>query len=365
MKKNLVLGLCISQAVMANGGIEIATANTTTAIANPAQYANISAESPYYNPAGTAFLEDGQHLHTSFYRSDIDYSTDINGSSIDTREPQYSGALAYTYVENGRAYYLAFGPMGQGGFLKHDETDIFKTLDIGATHLGLIFGSSKKISEDLSLSVGGRAVHSRYDLKAKTNNLAFRGHSDALGISPEIGIHYKLDENIDLGVKYLFRMKLDYEGESNNSKYTADGRKDFPSMLSLGGSYKLNDNQKIMIGYNWIMESNKKSSDLWEEYQDTYEYSLGYEQKLNEKLDLILGYRYIDKGIGDDELVDFTELSGHHIGVGLRQKIAENSEIIYVVGGIKYKDEVSKISVLEVESKRFEPCVGITYNTKL
>jgi len=88
MKKSLTGLLLLSVSIVSYsvGGIEVLTNTTPTSAANPAQQAAISAEAVFYNPAGSAFLEDGNHLYYGGYIVGTDYETRVEGRPTGTAE---------------------------------------------------------------------------------------------------------------------------------------------------------------------------------------------------------------------------------------------------------------------------------------
>ena len=380
MKKSLTGLLLLSVSIVSYsvGGIEVLTNTTPTSAANPAQQAAISAEAVFYNPAGSAFLEDGNHLYYGGYIVGTDYETRLEGLTLDTTDPQVLPSFSYIYKKDRTAYYLGFGMMGQGGILEYNiSTPAVEEFNATIIHPGGIFGISHRVWDSVSVSLGGRYLYSRITADGKTIfGNEFESRVDAWGIAPEIGVHVKVSERWDIAAKYLGETKLSYDGEIKKGentvverlfgKYSTDHRKNFPALLSLGTSYILNEYQRINFGYNWIFESKKDvEEEFYGSYDDTFEYSLSFEQYINEKIDLILGYMYTDKGKNNKEIVDITELSSHQIGAGIRYKKSEDTEINIGTGVIFYESEESTLAGRRVKSSRRELLFGIGVNTKL
>ncbi len=377
IKKYLVclLGLSVPVLSYGVGGIEILT-NTTPN--NFAQQSAISAEAVFYNPAGAAFLEDGNHMHYGAYLVGTDYETRVEGLTLDTTDPQVLPSFSYIYKDGKTAYYTGFGMMGQGGFLEYDiSSPAVEKFDATIIHPGGIFGVSHQIIDTVAVSIGGRYLYSRITAEGKTvfgND--FESRIDAWGIAPEIGIHVKVDENWDVAAKYLGETSLNYDGtikkgkdtvvEQLFGKYSTDHRKNFPAIFSIGSGYRLNEYQKVSFGYNWIMESKKSANEeYYGNYDDTYEYSVAFEQYVNKKIDLILGYTYTDTGQNDLEIVDILQLNAHQVGTALRYKKSEVTDITLGLGAIFYESEESVVAGQDVKSSRRELLFGVSVNTKL
>ena len=360
------------------GGIEILTNTTNSSAANPAQQSAVSAEAVFYNPAGSAFLDEGHHFHYGAYVVGTDYETRVGGLKADTDDPQVLPSFSYIYRKNRAGYYLGFGNIGQGGLLEYDiSTPTVEEFDATIIHPGGIFGVSYMVREDLSMSLGGRWVYSRIEAEGKTiKGREFESRVDAWGIAPEVGVHARINEKWDVAAKYLGETKLSYDGSLKKGeegvvdilfgRYSRDHRKNFPAILSLGTSYELNEYQKVSFGYNWIFESEKDvDKDLYGEYDDTFEYSVSFEQYVNEKFDLILGYAYTDKGDNNEGIMEITELDAHQVGTGLRYKYSPQTEINFGVGIIFYKKGRAQVAGQEVISRRRETLFGVGVNTKL
>ncbi len=83
MKKKILL-LSIIVAGMANAAsVDYLMNNSTSYFQNPAQTAQISVEGVFYNPAGTAFVDDGLYLNVNAQNSIINESMKVEGKTFD------------------------------------------------------------------------------------------------------------------------------------------------------------------------------------------------------------------------------------------------------------------------------------------
>ncbi len=158
---NITAILIVSSNSYSLGGIEIMTNITPSAPSNLAQQAIISPEAVYYNPATSAFLEDGTHLYYGGYMVFTDYKTKISlansSDEINTDSPQPLPSFSYIYKKDKIAYYFGVASLGQGGFLTYsaDDINVLNDLDINLVYPGAIFGASYQIDNKTSLSLGG------------------------------------------------------------------------------------------------------------------------------------------------------------------------------------------------------------------
>ncbi|MGL5594443.1 MAG: OmpP1/FadL family transporter [Cetobacterium sp.] len=377
MKKYMLFFLAHSLA-FGLGGIEIGTSQSPRAVANPAQTATISTESPFYNPAASSFLDTGDYVYFGLLGVFPKYTIKYEGKTVaktTTTQPLPS----FTYIKNQEkiGYFIAAGSLGQGGFLKYNVAyDRIKNLDITAFNPGVITGVSYKFKNDLSAAFSLRMLYSKMEAKGRIDT-GQGVHSDikAFGIAPEISVFYKYNENLDLGAKFLFRTKLDYDGQIKTddgniantilAKFSRDHKKDFPSVLSLGLGYNLTDKDRLSLGYNAIFERDKEfAEDLYSKYKNTYEYLFGYERILNEKFKWMLGYGYIDKGRNDHPVADMTQLSCHQISTGIKYKYSETINITASLGGNFYKSNTSNLLKYEIETTRREILFGVAFEKK-
>ncbi|MBC2855187.1 transporter [Cetobacterium sp. 2A] len=323
------------------GGVELLTNVSAGSVSNPAMQATISSESVFYNPAAISFLEGEHNLYFGGYYANIDYRAEVGNSYLETTTPQFIPSFSYIYKKDKISYYMGMGMSGQGGVLKFDNnTSLIEDLDSTIIYGGGSFGVSYLYKENLSLSLGGKITYSKTTMDGTIAGGKIENEKDSFGIAPEISTYYKVNSKISLSAKYLHKTKLDYGN--------------LASLLSLGSSFELNENQRLNFGYNWILEEN--------EYSDSYEYAISFEQRINPKFKITLGYCYSDRGKNKDAIVDFTELSSHQIGLGGTYKATENIDLTIGVGKIRYESESVPIFNTKLKSKREEIVIstGVT-----
>ncbi|MEG0300160.1 OmpP1/FadL family transporter [Cetobacterium sp.] len=377
--KKIIIFVIISKLSLALGGIEIGTAPSVISVANPSQTANITVQSPFFNPAATMFLENGQHLYLGAFGVFPDYETQYNGQTfLKTTTFQPVPSFSYINKKDSYSYFIASGSLGQGGFLKYSVSyNAIDDFHLTAINPGVILGGSFFISKNISAGISARIIYSKLEAKGDIKNEgAFRSYIEATGIAPEISLLYTPTEKLNLGIKYLAKTKLDYDGKVKEGskiiinkvfgKFSVDNRKDFPAVLSLGSLYKITEEQRFSLGFNWIMESEKTiDHDLYHKYKDTYEYGIGFEQDLNEKMTAILGYGYTDKGTNGHIIGDMTQLDSQQLGLGFKYKYSEATNLYTAFGINFYKTDNSELYGETITTKRKELIFGMGLETKL
>lgn len=377
--KKILLFLLLSKLTFSLGGIEIGTSPSVTSFGNPAQVAKVSTEAVFSNPSSTIFLGPGNYIYGGTLLIFPDYKLKLrNNTLLETTTSQFAPSFSYVYNTEDYGFYFGAGSLGQGGFLKYKVSyNRIENLNVTSFNPGVIFGFTYKLKENLSIGLGGRALYSKIEAEGSIiTGQGVKSKITATGFAPEISLFYQPNKNLNLGVKYLAKTKLDYDGhimtddghiaETLLAKFAVDQRKDFPSVLSLGTEYKLNESQSIFFTYNRIFESKKKMDrELYYKFKDTNEYLFGFEQVLNEKFDLLLGYGYIDKGQNTHPTGDMMQLSAHQFNLGIRYKPDASMKITLTVGLNHYDSHDGNLYGYEIKTTRKEVLTGIGIEKKL
>ena len=80
MKKLIKLLMPMVISLSASGAsIDYLMNNSSVYLGNPAQTANISVESAFFNPAGLVYLDDGLYLNINAFLSSVEESTVLDG----------------------------------------------------------------------------------------------------------------------------------------------------------------------------------------------------------------------------------------------------------------------------------------------
>ena len=155
----------------------------------------------------------------------------------------------------------------------------------------------------------------------------------ATGYTPILGVNISPNDKLNIGIKYEFKTKLEFENETESditSGFETDGtpitmfpdggkfRNDIPAILSVGASYQVLEDFKISTGFhmyfdkdaNW--EGNETNVD-----NNFYELALGAEYDVSEKILLSAGFLHAETGVGAGYQTDINySLSSNTVGFG-------------------------------------------------
>ena len=402
MKKKILL-LSIIVAGMANAAsVDYLMNNSTSYFQNPAQTAQITVEGVFYNPAGTAFVDDGLYLNVNAQNSIINESMKVEGKTFDAtsfaavpsfnllyKKSNYSlfanasviGGGATLEYEGGTAgVYLAAAALNAKDPLKGTAMALNANLS-GGKFIGEnryyqgIIGGAYKVNDKLSVSLGGKYVYTTRKLEGtadyayngsspmgkylKGNTLSIDSTRKADGVGFTVGADYKLDETTNFAIKYDSRVRLTFETEATEADKMlfmgktlgisafyptyANGTKterDLPGVLSLGASKSIGK-ATYSIGYNHYY--NKAANIDGIEYQDGFEANIGIDYKLNEKITLHGGFNFADTGAKPSTYNDTEYAVNSQIyAAGLTYKPNENNEWKFSLAYISYNSENGK-----------------------
>ena len=399
MKKKILL-LSIIVAGMANAAsVDYLMNNSTSYFQNPAQTAQISVEGVFYNPAGTAFVDDGLYLNVNAQNSIINESMKVEGKTFDATSFAAVPSFNLLYKKNDYSLFANASVIGGGATLEYEggaagvylaaaalnSKDSFKGTAMGLNanlsggkfigenryYQGII-GGAYKVNDKLSVSLGGKYVYATRKLEGtadytynasspmgkylKGNTLSIDSTRKADGVGFTIGADYKLDETTNFAIKYDSRVRLTFEAEGTEADKMlfmgktlgisafyptyANGVKkerDLPGVLSLGASKSIGK-ATYSIGYNHYY--NKAANIDGIEYQDGFEANIGIDYKLNEKITLHGGFNFADTGATPSTYNDTEYAVNSQIyAAGLTYKPNENNEWKFSLAYVSYNAE--------------------------
>lgn len=375
MKKILtgVLSLMISASALA-GGLLTNTNQSAAYLRNPAREGVIAIDGLYSNPAGTAFLSEGFHLSINWQMAAQQrimtatspaFAAGVANNKATTKE--FKGKAFAPVMPSFHAAYVindkwsvsaSFGVTGGGGKCEFDNgLGMFEGMVAGSVLggaaqsglpanmvgysldqsltgeqylFGLQLGGTYKVTDNVAVFAGVRGVYSSNVYEGAIKNIKMHstllpgGVMDAsvpflldcsqstLGFTPIIGVDWNLGK-LNLGAKYEFRTKLEYENDSKNSANVdaafenfADGakvRNDIPAILSLGAQYHLLPSLRLSAGYVHYFDTDAVGS-ATEVSDNTWEASFGAEYDINSKWLVSAGVRHTNYGFADEEMSD-------------------------------------------------------------
>ena len=225
------------------GGLLTNTNQHSAFVRNPARFASLGIDAVYFNPAGTAFLQDGWHLSANWQmiwqqRDAIAVTPQgnkkFNGEVYVPALPTFLAAYKtgdWTFsgffgvpggggkceFADGLPSFNGLASMASGGFTGNSE--FTSTQYVFALQLGAAY----KINDNLSAFAGvrGNYTSANYEGKigASTGNTPVFGidldlDQSGIAFAPVVGIDYKVG-NFNFAAKYEFRAVTTVENETN------------------------------------------------------------------------------------------------------------------------------------------------------
>lgn len=391
MKKLLtgVLSLLVSASAVA-GGLLTNTNQSAAYLRNPAREGVIAIDGLYSNPAGTAFLSQGFHLSLNWQMAAQQrimtatspaFAAGIanNGAT----EKEFKGkafapvmpSIHAAYVINDKwSVSASFGVTGGGGKCEFDnglgmfeymvggplaQAGVPYSLEQSLTGeqyiFGLQLGGTYKVTDELAVFAGVRGVYSSNAYEGSIKNIKIMtqqglipastvnpGLSDfvldcsqsTMGFTPIIGMDLNLGK-LNIGMKYEFRTKLEYENDSKNSdnvdaafaayKDGAKVRNDIPAIFSVGAQYSVLPSLRLSAGYVQYFDTDVKCQGSATAVSDnTWEASFGAEYDINDKWLVSTGVRHTNYGFDDNQMSDMNfNLDSYALCIGGAYKINE------------------------------------------
>lgn len=369
------------------GGLLTNTNQSAAFVRNPARYASLEADAVYFNPAGTAFLQEGWTVSANWQMiwQDRDVvSTKFLGQPNDK---EYKGEVYVpimptfhaTYKTGDWAFSAFFGMPGGGGNAQFDNgLPVFDALGYGKTNcpsssafestqylFALQLGAAYKINDNISVYAGLRgnytslsyegAINYMHPLAGNNELLALELTQTGFAFAPIVGVDYKVGR-FNLGVKYEFRAvntiendtkTLNAQGQSiigavakelPDLATLEDGvkfRNDAPAILSVGASYDICDRVKVMGAGVYYFDKDAKIESLLTKMntmqtlsRNTYELLAGVEVKVTDKLLLSSGIQFSDFGVNEYYLTDISFIDDSFtVGAGGKYSFNENWDL--------------------------------------
>ncbi len=422
MKRVLTaLLMLLAAASLFAGGIENKNNMSAGYLRNPSK--NTETKKPdavFYNPAGTAFMEEGLYLELGNQFLFKDYThdaSDLTGfdeySSVDPVLLYPSGEIVW----NGGNFALfgGFGVAAGGGAAEYADGSIttvgallgFKavagplaglvetdsSLDLTAIIFGETVGASYAINDMVSVSAALRLIQGKITMKGELDEepdpllssyiddqTLLDSEATANGFGFVFGLHLKPVEKLDLALQYQTKVSLEYEYDKLEavpfllaSLKMEEGDtydKDLPAMLGAGVGYQLLDSLYTSLSFNYYFnkaaafETGTMGNE--NEYNDSWEIGAGAEYTLNEMIALSGGVLYSKQGFKDDEnSAEVPVLDSVTIGAGAGLTFIEDLMIDIGIFKPIYFDADYESSAGDITLSKKLFLVGISASYKL
>lgn len=423
------------------GGLLTNTNQNATFLRNPARGAVIAIDGVYSNPAGIAFLPEGFHLSLSWQAAwqkrqittNLGTEKLFEGSTAAPVIPSFQAAYVFNDKWSLSAQFAIGGGGGKCDFaegLPMFEQVVaglankfgFKDYSLKQNLVGeqymyaMQIGTAYKITDNFSVFGGLRGVMAsnsyvgalseitlnnmnaaeyaaaseKYAAAGLIEEATLAGTAAAMiadykldcsqkdfGITPIVGFDWMLG-NLNIGVKYEFRTKIELENEANNSENLAalgtqipavaiyaDGAKvraDIPALLTVAAQYSISPAVRVMGGYHQYFDTDAEGG-ATAVSKNTWEVNFGAEWDINDKWLISGGYQRTQYGFEDAEMVDTSfNVSSDALAIGGAYKFNENMRLNFGYMHSFFVDH-------EVEAKqsvytRKNDAVGISFDIR-
>ncbi len=338
-----VLLLMLTSAALFAGGIENNSNMSAGYMRNPSK--NTETKKPdavFYNPAGTAFMEEGLYIELGNQFINLNYTNEAMDTPLSSDFSAVNPILLYPNGEivfnAGRfALFAGAGIAARGGTAEFDDGS-FSTayilsiigpplsgeahsFDVSAIVYGEVAGGSYAVNDYVSVSAAARFIQGKRSQKLTLESdpgigttLLEDSESTADGLGGVFGIHINASEELDIAFQYQTKVKLEYEdvsvegyGPYLTALQAAEGNKyniDIPAVLGGGVGYQIFEDLYASLSFNYFF--NKDA--LWEtgisgayDFDDSWEIGGGAEFTFNNMIALSGGVLYSKQGFKDDE----------------------------------------------------------------
>ena len=369
MKKSLVILSLLASANAFAGSIDYLAQQDAEYFAHPAMIGKVGVSGAYYNPAGTAFLEDGLYVQlnsqTLFKTYEMETKENFGGLSHESDHPSaFVPSIQIVKKEGDRSYFLHAGAAAGGGAVKYKngisafevigeeiENTLKKTVDYlgGSTvngssyYINTTFGMAQKINPKFSVAGGLRFMYAMRELNGSasydldtTGTALTQGKENirvdidsertGWGVGGVIGFHYQPTEKLNIGFKYETEVELNLD---------ADGKLDTTQTGFLSPDSATNQN--IIGGIDQKLEAHPVIAEWLEDDRRNLPamMALGVSYELTDRITLLTsGNYYFIKDANRNGCYDNYD-NGYEISVGVDYKLNDKWTLM---AGYQYTD---------------------------
>ena len=374
MKKSLIILSLLASANAFAGSIDYLAQQDAEYFAHPAMIGKVGVSGAYYNPAGTAFLEDGLYiqLNSQTLFKNYEMQTEINKKlNHESDHPSaFVPSLQMVKKEGDRSYFLHAGAAAGGGTVKYKNgisafEVIGQEIENGLIEKGLVgskveylngstvngssyyinttFGMAQKITPKFSVAGGLRfmyamreldgTAHYSLDLDGKDGmpsapvNVDIDSERTGWGVGGVFGFHYQPTEKLNIGFKYETEVELNLD--ANGSVKTTSPAKAFNDITPGIGS--------IVGNINGALESEPVIAEWLEDDRRNLPamMALGISYELTDRITLLTsGNYYFIKDANRNGCYEKYD-NGYEISVGVDYKLNDKWTLM---AGYQYTD---------------------------
>ncbi len=294
----------------------------------------------FYNAAGLSFIEGKTvDVNAMFIRPDFNFGGQLSKTDdlhTGESESQIFPVPGLYYTNNG-GNQIAFGvglyaPFGLGVKWQDPENWIGNRIshDVSIETVYVTPAISYRAHETLAVAFGLDIAHQNLNLKKFSPEPDFGTNaieteieaSSSINITPSLGLMYRPDDKLSLGVMYHFKKTMEFNEQDatltnvsptgatwaptliaglGGSEQIASSELNLPDILSVGLAYQLTSQLRTEINYvrfgwstfeklNLDFENDNLDQTIHFNYEDSYQIRVGAEFDINEKFSLMGGY---------------------------------------------------------------------------
>lgn len=389
MKKSLVILSLLASANAFAGSIDYLAQQDAEYFAHPAMIGKVGVSGAYYNPAGTAFLEDGLYVQLNSQTLFKTYEMETKIAEKLSHESDHPSAfvpsIQIVKKEGDRSYFLHAGAAAGGGAVKYENgisafevigqeiqlgiRDIklplgpdgslvshFSNADVdylgGSTvngssyYINTTFGMAQKINSKFSVAGGLRFMYAMRELNGTASyNLDLAGNQTdsertenirvdidsertGWGVGGVIGFHYQPTEKLNIGFKYETEVELNLD---------ADGKLDTTKTGDFNGSLGNKVDGGIVNNIDGNLEAHPVIAEWLEDDRRNLPamMALGVSYELTDRITLLTsGNYYFIKDANRNGCYENYD-NGYEISVGVDYKLNDKWTLM---AGYQYTD---------------------------
>ena len=199
-----------------------------------------------------------------------------------------------------------------------------------------------EVPANAALGFPGTKGEGAGELDLNSNSLDLNTDQKGFGVTPMVGIDWKINEHWNVAFKYEFKTRMRLKNKSQMNEFAAsmaetnsvlgqfaDGKKvaaDIPSIHSFGVQYSPIQPLRFNAGFRFY--GDKKATQYGNKQDlidhNTWEASAGAEYDINKYVTVSCGYLRTQYGLSDAHMNDLSfSLSSNNIGLGFRVNVSE------------------------------------------
>ncbi|VVS90649.1 OmpP1/FadL family transporter [Desulfoluna spongiiphila] len=359
--------------------------------------ASDASDASIFNPAGSAWLEEGLHVGVSFKACFKDWQHSRNGETFEADNANFLPPFHSVY-RNGRlglyAAVTAFGGMG-----KADYDDGFTLGSMPVVHPiagpmmvdltfrdkaeftyvvpGLTTGVSWLLSDSFAVSGGFRVLHGIMEVEIDEGE-QLDASMDATGGAPVFGLSWRATDKLDISLRHEMRTKMEYEVDKVEGSHplvslvkgvVKEGskmRRDFPAQTAMGVMYRIAPKWRVAVDGAMAWQKDADRGGEEKGMGNGYYVASGVECDVTPKWTLGAGYIYCDPKDDRDRFPYLTvnpKLKYQVVSAGVKYRYSDTLSLSFSVAPYFY-DSCTTPQGIKMEKKTLDVAFGVEWLLK-